>query len=83
MIEPQATPLTATEPPAYDPGESGGMLRGEDGAVSHAPAFLQTRSPEPRPGAEEGGGEVRRPRRRRPPRNFDAGEAAPVEVDEG
>ncbi|HVN01815.1 MAG TPA: hypothetical protein VMT68_16565 [Caulobacteraceae bacterium] len=49
--------------------------------MSHAPAFLQSR-PEPR--VDDESGEGRRPaRRRRPPRNFDADEAAPAEVDEG
>jgi hypothetical protein len=83
VIEPQATPLTAAPAAAYEPREGAGLLRGEDGAVSHAPAFLQTRSLEPRPEAEEASGEARRPRRRRAPRSFEAGETAPAEVDEG
>ena len=58
------------------------VLRAEDGATSHAPAFLQPRASEPRNEPEEPGGEARRPRRRRPPRSFDAGEAAPAEADE-
>jgi hypothetical protein len=85
VIEPQATPLTAAATPApapdYEPREST-LLRGEDGAVSHAPAFLQSRSAEPRPEAEEPV-EARRPRRRRAPRSFEAGEPAPAEADEG
>jgi len=83
VIEPQATPLptaSAAPPPVYEEAE-GGVLRGEDGTMSHAPAFLQSR-PEPR--VDDESGEGRRPaRRRRPPRNFDADEAAPAEVDEG
>jgi hypothetical protein len=81
VIEPQATPLpTAAAAASYDEPE-GGVLRGEDGAMSHAPAFLQPRA-EPRAEADEGG-EARRPRRRRAPRSFEADEAAPAEVDEG
>jgi hypothetical protein len=59
------------------------VLRGEDGATSHAPAFLQPRA-EPRPEAEDEPVETRRPRRRRAPRSFEAGEAtaAPAEADE-
>jgi hypothetical protein len=87
VIEPQATPLTvASEPapaPTYEPREApASVLRGEDGATSHAPAFLQTRA-EPRPESEDEPVEVRRPRRRRAPRSFEAGEAAPAEADEG
>ena len=47
------------------------MLRADDGDFSHAPAFLQVREPR-----EDG--EARRPRRRRAPRDFEAGEAAPA-----
>jgi hypothetical protein len=86
VIEPQATPITAatTAPapaPAYEPRD-GGVLRGEDGAMSHAPAFLQTA---PRAEAtEDEPAEARRPRRRRAPRTFEPGQApAPAEVDEG
>ena len=84
MIEPQATPLAATPAPAPTPEPvpetAGDVLRGEDGAMSHAPAFLQARTPDTRfEGDEEG---ARRARRRRPPRSFEAGETAP-EVDEG
>ncbi|HEY1750916.1 MAG TPA: DUF4167 domain-containing protein [Caulobacteraceae bacterium] len=88
VIEPQATPLTAqaTAPAAYEPPREGpsGVLRGEDGTTSHAPAFLQPRA-EPRPeAAEDEPAEPRRPRRRRAPRTFEAGEAAaPAEADEG
>lgn len=90
VIEPEASPLTA-EAPA---GEGSPMLRGQDGAVSHAPAFLgrkAERAPEAvsaapaseAPAAE--GEEVKKPRRRRAPRSFEAGEGAPAEggSDEG
>jgi hypothetical protein len=87
VIEPQATPLTAatTAPaPAYEPPDSpAGVLRSEDGATSHAPAFLQPTRPEPRVEVEEEPAEARRPRRRRAPRTFEPGQAAPAEVDEG
>jgi hypothetical protein len=49
-----------------------------------APAFLQPRA-EPRPEIEDEPVETRRPRRRRAPRSFEAGEAAapaPAEADE-
>jgi hypothetical protein len=89
VIEPQATPLTAAPAPApaYQPPEApASVLRGEDGATSHAPVFLQTRA-EPRPESEDEPVETRRPRRRRAPRSFEAGEAAaaaaPAEADEG
>ena len=49
------------------------MLRADDGDSSHAPAFLQVRPSEPR---AEGAEEVRRPRRRRAPATFAAGEDA-------
>jgi Domain of unknown function (DUF4167) len=84
VIEPQATPLTATPSapaPAYEPHESS-VLRGEDGATSHAPAFLQPRA-EPRPESEDEPVEARRPRRRRAPRTFEPGQPAPAEVEEG
>jgi len=84
VIEPQATPLPAapTPAPAQEPVSepTGDVLRGEDGAMSHAPAFLQARPPDSRPEGEEGGD--RRPRRRRPPRNFEGGETS-SEFDEG
>ena len=80
VIEPEASPLTA-EAPA---GEGSPMLRGQDGAVSHAPAFLgrKTERAEAAPASEapamaEGEGEeVKKPRRRRAPRSFEAGEGA-------
>ena len=86
VIEPQATPLVAAQPapaPAYDPPDRQSVLRGEDGAMSHAPAFLQSARPEPRADAEDEPAETRKPRRRRAPRTFEPGQAAPAEVDEG
>jgi hypothetical protein len=61
-------PTEPEQPPA------GPMLRADDGEFSHAPAFLQVREPET-------GGETRRPRRRRPPRDFEAADA-PTPSDE-
>lgn len=91
VIEPEASPLTA-EAPA---GEGSPVLRGQDGAVSHAPAFLgrkAERAPEAvsaapaseAPAAADGE-EVKKPRRRRAPRSFEAAEGAPSEggSDEG
>jgi hypothetical protein len=82
VIEPEASPLpTASEAPA---SEGSPLLRGQDGAVSEAPAFLgrKTRSAPaeeaPAPAAAEGGEEVKKPRRRRAPRSFEAGEGAPA-----
>lgn len=88
VIEPQATPITAAitaptpAPTTFEPRDgAGGVLRGEDGTMSHAPAFLQSA---PRAEATEGEpAEARRPRRRRAPRTFEPGQAAPAEVDEG
>jgi hypothetical protein len=89
VIEPQATPITAATtapapaPAPYEPPHDGaaGVLRGEDGTMSHAPAFLQSA---PRAEASEDDvAEVRRPRRRRAPRTFEPGQVAPVEADEG
>jgi hypothetical protein len=87
VIEPQATPLTTAQsaPAPYEPREGERVLRGEDGAMSQAPAFLQATQSAPRPeGDEEVAAETRRPRRRRAPRSFEAGEApAAAEADEG
>ena len=61
---------SATEAPA---GEGSPLLRGQDGAVSHAPAFLGRKTeraaeaPAPEAAAPEGE-EVKKPRRRRAPR---------------
>lgn len=68
VIEPQATPLTS------DAGEGSPMLRGQDGAVSHAPAFLGRSAAAEAPAEGE---EVKKPRRRRAPRSFEGGEGAP------
>ncbi|MBO9559438.1 MAG: DUF4167 domain-containing protein [Caulobacter sp.] len=82
VIEPQATPLTAEAPASP-------LLRGQDGDVSHAPAFLgrkSTRAPSSvegapaeaapaAPTAEEGEAPAK-PKRRRAPRSFE-GSAAP------
>jgi hypothetical protein len=64
------------------------VLRGQDGAISEAPAFLGRKSvrAEAAPAAEalaaapeaEAGEEVKKPRRRRAPRSFEAGEGAPA-----
>jgi hypothetical protein len=71
VIEPQATPLTESA------GEGSPMLRGEGGAVSHAPAFLgRSSAPVEAPAAADGE-EVKKPRRRRAPRSFEGGEGAP------
>ncbi len=59
VTEPESTPLTVRAP--------GHQLRGDDGQVSDAPAFLQVRPSEPRVEAVE---EVRKPRRRRAPVSF-------------
>lgn len=79
VIEPEASPLTA-EAPA---GEGSPVLRGQDGAVSHAPAFLgrkteraEAASVAEAPASDEGE-EVKKPRRRRAPRSFEAAEGAP------
>jgi hypothetical protein len=77
VIEPQATPLTSEAPASP-------LLRGQDGDVSHAPAFLgrkSTRAEAPAetapvaPTAEEGEAPAK-PKRRRAPRSFE-GSAAP------
>jgi hypothetical protein len=67
VVEPQAqAPLGETERPAA-------VLRDAEGGESHAPAFLQARAePRPEPASEDE--PVRKPRRRRAPRSFEAGE---------
>jgi hypothetical protein len=58
--------------------ETGPLLRADDGEVSHAPAFLQARSPD-----NESGGEARRPpRRRRTPRESVDAEAPSPETED-
>lgn len=64
VVEPEASPLVAAEPEASSP-----ILRGQDGAESHAPAFLQGAPEEPR---------APKPRRRRAPRTFEGGEGEPA-----
>jgi hypothetical protein len=75
VVEPEATPLTAA------PAAPAPILRADDGEISHAPAFLQPRTREPR--AE--GTEERRPRRRRSTAAATAPEteAPPPASDEG
>jgi hypothetical protein len=92
VIEPEATPLTASPlvaspapyaaptaslPPAVDDAP---MLRADDGEISHAPAFLQVRSAEPKVESPE---QPRRPRRRRAPASFGPpeGETTPSEPE--
>jgi hypothetical protein len=86
VIEPQATPLTTapSAPAPYEPREGERVLRGEDGAMSQAPAFLQAAQPAPRPETEAEPVAEKRPRRRRAPRSFEAdGAPAAAEADEG
>jgi hypothetical protein len=74
VVEPQAQGSFGDERPAAP------VLRDAEGGQSQAPAFLQPRAApaEPRPEAAAGEDEAaRRPRRRRAPRSFDAGEGAP------
>lgn len=83
VIEPEASPLTAEA----SEGEGSPMLRGQDGAVSHAPAFLGRKTeraeaaptaPAAEAPASDEGEEVKKPRRRRAPRSFEAAEGAPT-----
>ena len=85
VIEPEASPLTAEAPAS----EGSPLLRGQDGAVSHAPAFLGRKTERAAPAAAPEatsapeaaapeGEEVKKPRRRRAPRSFEAGEGAPA-----
>ena len=85
MIEPEASPLPTSNDAASSEGSP--VLRGQDGAISEAPAFLgrkSTRAPKvaEAPAAEapaaDGGEEAKKPRRRRAPRSFEAGEGAPA-----
>jgi hypothetical protein len=95
VVEPEATPLVAAreapvrearvrEAPAREApvreSPSARVLRADDGEVSHAPAFLQARAPEPT--ADDDAPKAAKPRRRRAPRSFE-GDAAPAEADEG
>ena len=74
IVEPEATPLVDLSARAADAP----VLRADDGEINHAPAFLQVRPAEAR---TEGDAEARRPRRRRTPRSFEAGDAAPATLD--
>jgi hypothetical protein len=86
VIEPEASPLPSSSDASS--GEGSPVLRGQDGAVSEAPAFLGRKSsraaaaePAAAPAeapAAEAGEEVKKPRRRRAPRSFEAGEGAPA-----
>ena len=75
VIEPQATPLTSEAPASP-------VLRGQDGDVSHAPAFLGRKAPraetpvETAPVAPSADEAPAKPKRRRAPRSFE-GSAAP------
>ncbi len=76
VIEPQATPLTSEAPSP--------LLRGQDGDVSHAPAFLGRKSTRAEAPAEaapsapssDDAEAPAKPKRRRAPRSFE-GTAAP------
>jgi hypothetical protein len=80
VIEPQATPLTSEAPST--------LLRGQDGDVSHAPAFLGRKSPRAETAVDTGPVSTSsvlaadaeaapaKPKRRRAPRSFE-GSAAP------
>jgi hypothetical protein len=69
VIEPQATPLVSEAASAGSP-----LLRGQDGDVSHLPAFLGRPTEAP---AAADGEEVKKPRRRRAPRSFEGGDGTP------
>jgi hypothetical protein len=72
VVEPQATPLTAEAAP-----EAGSpVLRAQNGDVSHAPAFLQTRAETPAASEAEAPAEPKK-RRGRPPKK--AAEVASAE----
>lgn len=73
VIEPQATPFSGES--NYEPSP---VLRGQDGDTSHAPAFLGRPAAVVEAPAAEGGEDVKKPRRRRAPRSFEGGEAAPA-----
>jgi hypothetical protein len=79
VVEPQSTPLVAASEERASP-----VLRDETGGESRAPAFLKSTprvKPEsaPLPTAEETATEegAKRPKRRRAPRTFEGGAAAP------
>jgi hypothetical protein len=78
VIEPQATPLTSEAPASP-------LLRGQDGDVSHAPAFLGRKSPRAESAVDTGPVSTSsvlaadaetapaKPKRRRAPRSFEGG----------
>ena len=74
VVEPQPVQPAYTPAPEVRSAEPASVLRADDGEVSAAPAFLQTRTE---------GEEVRRPRRRRAPASFepvaDSSTASPSE----
>ncbi|MCR5878971.1 DUF4167 domain-containing protein [Phenylobacterium sp. J367] len=83
VVEPQAQAPLAQAPLGEDrPAERpAAVLRDAEGGESHAPAFLQARAePKPEAAADEEG--ARKPRRRRAPRTFEAGEGAPTNESE-
>jgi hypothetical protein len=72
---PEREPATAEAQGGSEERAASPVLRDAEGGESHAPAFLQA----PAAGRPEGGEEEaapRRPRRRRAPRSFEAGEGA-------
>lgn len=85
MIEPEASPLPTSD---VSTSASSPVLRGQDGAVSEAPAFLgrktsraaaaATAAEPSAPASAAEGEEAKKPRRRRAPRSFEAGEGAPA-----
>ena len=77
ITEPESTPLVAPR----EVGETGGVLRADDGEVSDAPAFLQVRPSAVRSDTSD----ETRPRRRRAPASFEPVPEASesVEIDNG
>jgi len=79
VVEPQAAAPLAPEPS----DTKSPRLRGQDGAVSELPAFLgRSAAPAPAAADEAPAAEAKKPRRRRAPRTFEGGEAAPNETEE-
>jgi hypothetical protein len=74
VVEPESTPLTTAPVATPEPEEGQRQLRSQDGSLSPAPAFLQARTDAPPRAVETEDAEVRKPRRRRAPRTFEAGE---------
>ncbi|MGZ9202267.1 MAG: DUF4167 domain-containing protein [Caulobacteraceae bacterium] len=69
VVQPQATPLTSAPPDEGSP-----MLRSQDGAASHAPAFLQAR-PEAAPATTDEAKPAKKPRGRPPKAKAEAATA--------